>query len=94
MEIAIPAGLSSLFALVLPWLIAKINLKVESKKWRYVISLAVSGALGSIVTVLTGNFDPESFFASITAAATVSQTIYATYWRDRIVAWRQAMGVK
>lgn len=90
MDLAIPAGISSILALILPMIIHKINLYVDNKKKRYAISLAISGILGTLVTVITGNFNLDSIFISITAAATVSQTIYATYWRDKIIELRAA----
>lgn len=74
-------AISSIVGFFLPLVVQLVNAKIVSSKIKYWTSLGISVLVGLGITYFGGNFDVQNLLLSIGAVFTVSQTVYATYWK-------------
>jgi len=75
-------GFSALVGLVMPVIIELIKRVLpDTRRLNFVIALVLSLIVGSISTLLSGNFVRTELLSSIGAAFIASQAVYNLYWK-------------
>lgn len=67
-----------------PQIISFLNLNVPKKNIRYIIAFVVCIIIGFISTLYGKEFSWESLLANVTLAFTASQTVYQTYFKNKL----------
>lgn len=67
-----------------PHITSFLNLRFQKRSMRYLIALLICVGIGFLSTLYGKEFKWETLLANITLAFTSSQTVYNTYFKDKL----------
>ncbi len=82
---AIPQFISAILGAFAPIITSFINKNIPTKKMRYIVALIVSVIAGFVGVLVDKGISLDNILSNIGTAFIVSQTIYMTYFRDKVM---------
>ncbi len=76
-------ALSAVIGAIMPPVISLVNQHVENHKARYWIAQATCVVVGVVITVLTGQLEPNDFIKSTLLVITTANVTYKNFWQEQ-----------